>query len=72
MYVPVKTRRIYKILKEYDWDIQDWCNDINNYAKNNRMSSTYTMQLFEKQFKKVFGCFNTKEEKTNRKNTETY
>lgn len=30
------------------------------YAKNNMMTSTYTLHSFEIQFKKVFGCFNYK------------
>lgn len=36
------------------------------YAKNNRLNSSYSEMLFFKQFKKVFGKFNFKDEKNRR------
>ena len=74
----VKENYEYLTAKVYDYDTQkhitkEWTpkalyDESIEYAKNNRMVSTYTLHSFEIQFKKVFGIFNKK----NNKNQSIY
>ena len=59
MFVAIKSKRIYKVLKEYDWDIQEICDDINDYAKTHSEDETseYMDELLQQQVE-AMGYYN--------------